>query len=132
MTRRAFFTGLTLAALLTAPLLAEGPRPLRVDDIFALKQVSDPQVSPDGAWVSYTVRWLDAKEDAADSDVYMVPYAGRAHLRLTTSPKPESHARFSPDGRYLAFLSAREGKKAQVWLLDRRGGEAGQPTDYKA
>lgn len=133
MTRRASaLAGLMLAALLTAPLLAEGPRPLRVDDIFALKLVSDPQISPDGAWVSYTVRWLDPKEDAADSDVYMVPYAGGAPLRLTSSPKPESHARFSPDGRYLAFLSGREGKKAQVWLLDRRGGEAVKLTDYKA
>ncbi len=133
MTRRAFaLAGLLLAALSTAPLLAEGPRPLKVDDIFALKSVADPQISPDGAWVSYTVRWLDAKEDSADSDVYMVPFAGGAPLRLTSSPKPESHARFSPDGRYLAFLSGREGKKSQVWLLDRRGGEAVKLTDYKA
>ncbi len=132
MIRRIFCSGLTLAALLAAPLLAEGPRPLRVDDIFSMKAVSDPQVSPDGAWVSYTVRWLDPKEDSADSDIYMVPYAGGAPLRLTSSPKPETHARFSPDGRYLAFLSGREGKKAQVWLLDRRGGEAVKLTDLKA
>ncbi|HEY4588304.1 MAG TPA: S9 family peptidase, partial [Thermoanaerobaculia bacterium] len=69
MTRRAFaLAGLALAALSTAPLLAEGSRPLKADDIFALKTVADPQISPDGAWVSYTVRWLDAKEDSADSD----------------------------------------------------------------
>ena len=78
MTRRRLFSGLTLAALLTVPrLLAEGPRPLRVDDIFALKTVGDPQISPDGAWVAYTVRSLDPKEDASDTDVYMVPLRRR-------------------------------------------------------
>src|SRR3954471_5014931 len=132
MNRFASCLATVLAALLTAPLLAQGPRPLKVDDLFALKQVGDPQISPDGGWVAYTVRWLDAKEDSADSDIYMVPFGGGAPLRLTSSPKPESHPRFSPDGRYLAFLSGREGKKSQVWLLDRRGGEAVKLTDFKA
>src|SRR4029453_1825213 len=45
--------------------------------------------------------------------------------------KPETSPRWSPDGRYLAFLSARDGKKTQVYLLDRRGGEAQAITDYK-
>src|SRR4051812_45212892 len=109
MTPRAFCSGLALASLLAAPLAAapaeESPRPLKVDDIFALKSVGDPQISPDGAWVAYTVRWLDPKEDSADTDIYMVPYAGGVPLRLTSSAKAETHPRFSPDGRYLAFLS---------------------------
>jgi dipeptidyl aminopeptidase/acylaminoacyl peptidase len=124
--------GALLALLLAAPLAAEGPRPLKVDDIFALKSVGDPQISPDGAAVAYTVRGLDPKEDSADTDIYMVPFTGGAPLRLTSSPKAETHPRFSPDGRYLAFLSGREGKKSQVWLLDRRGGEAVRLTDFKA
>jgi dipeptidyl aminopeptidase/acylaminoacyl peptidase len=111
---------------------ASAPRPLRVDDIFSLRTVSDPQLSPDGSAVAYTVRWLDPKEDTSDSDLYLVPFAGGEPLRLTASPKPESHPRFSPDGRYLAFLSGRDGKKSQVWLLDRRGGEAVRLSDYKA
>jgi dipeptidyl aminopeptidase/acylaminoacyl peptidase len=126
----------TLALLLTAPLAAAetstSPRPLRVDDLFALRSVGDPQLSPDGRWVAYTVRRLDPKADSSDSDVYMVPFAGGEPVRVTSSPKSESHPRFSPDGRYLAFLSGREGKKSQVWLLDRRGGEAVRLTDYKA
>jgi dipeptidyl aminopeptidase/acylaminoacyl peptidase len=131
--------GALLALSLSAPLAAlaalaakETPRPLKVDDIFNLKSVGDPQISPDGAWVAYTVRWLDAKEDSSDADIYMVPFAGGEPLRLTSSPKAETHPRFSPDGRYLAFLSGREGKKSQVWLLDRRGGEAVKLTDFKA
>src|SRR3954464_15776865 len=126
---------LALTALLAAPLAADtagGPRPLKVDDIFALKTVSDPRISPDGLWVAYTVRSLDPKEDSADSDIYMLLFAGGAPLRLTSSPKAESRPRFSPDGRWLAFTSGRGGKHSQVWLLDRRGGEAVKLTDYKA
>ncbi len=123
---------LALAALLAAPLAAAGPRPLKVDDIFSLQTVSDPRISPDGLWVAYTVRRLDPKEDSADADVYMLPFAGGTPLRLTSSPKAETHPRFSPDGRWLAFLAERDGKHSQVWLLDRRGGEAVKLTDYKA
>ncbi|HEX3556780.1 MAG TPA: S9 family peptidase [Thermoanaerobaculia bacterium] len=123
---------LALAALLTTPLAADGPRPLKVDDIFSLQTVSDPQISPDGHWVAYTVRRLDAREDSSDADVYMLPFAGGTPLRLTSSPKAETRPRFSPDGRWLAFLADRDGKHSQVWLLDRRGGEAVKLTDYKA
>src|SRR6185369_8078687 len=130
-TRTATFLGLFLLA---APLLADEPaRLLRPDDVFALKTVGDPQISPEGTWVAYTVRTLDAKEDRRDTDVWMIPFTpGGAAVRVTASPKPEGHPRFSPDGRYLAFLSGREGDKSQVWLLDRRGGEAVKLTDLKA
>lgn len=122
-----------LAVVLSVPAIAaEGPRPLKVDDIFSIKTVGDPQVSPDGRWVAYTVRTLDPKADSSNTDVYMIPFAGGPAVRLTASPKAETRPRFSPDGRYLAFLSGRDGKKNQVWLLDRRGGEAVKLTSYKA
>src|SRR4051812_47253394 len=124
------------AAALAASLLASSagaqPRLLRPDDIFALQDVSDPEVSPEGKWVAYTVTRLDAKEDASDADIYMAPLAGGPALRLTASPKAERSPRWSPDGRWLAFLSGREGKKTQVWLMSREGGEAVRLTDYKA
>ena len=118
---------------------AQSRRPLEPADIFELKTVSDPRISPDlspdGAWVAYTVSSLDKKEDNSDTDVYMAPIEpGRpsgAAIKLTSSKKPETSPRWSPDGRYLAFLSGRDGKKTQVYLLDRRGGDAQQLTDYK-
>jgi dipeptidyl aminopeptidase/acylaminoacyl peptidase len=123
---------LALATAGAAAAESPAPRPLKTDDVFALKDVGDPRVSPDGKWVAYTVTSMDAAQDESDTDVYMSPWAGGPSVRLTASAKPEKKPRFSPDGRYLAFLSGREGKKTQVWLMDRAGGEAVKLTDYKA
>jgi dipeptidyl aminopeptidase/acylaminoacyl peptidase len=134
MSLRALLPCAVLAAASLAPAAAPAaePRLLRVDDIFSLRDVGDPQVSPEGKWVAYTVTAMDAKEDESDTDIYMAPLAGGPALRLTTSKKPERTPRWSPDGKWLAFLSGREGKKTQVWLLSREGGEAVKLTDFKA
>jgi dipeptidyl aminopeptidase/acylaminoacyl peptidase len=125
---------IVLAAVLLCGLLPTQVRAdvrrLEPDDVFNLKDVSDPRISPDGAFVAYTVTSLDRKEDEADADLYLVPVAGGEPLRLTTSPKSETTARFSPDGRLIAFLSDRDGKKTQVWLMGRHGGEAFRLTSY--
>ncbi len=107
------------------------PRPVTIDDMLALRDVEDPQLSPDGKWVAYTVEAIDVAKDESNKDVWMVPFAGGEAVRLTASPKSERHPRWSPDGRYLAFLSGREGKKTQVYLLDRQGGEAQRLTSFK-
>ena len=89
---------------------------------------SDPQISPDGAWVAYTVRACDIKRDKQTSDVWMTSWDGARAIQLTNSPDNEHHARWSPDGQYLAFLSSRtsDDDGEQVWLLNRAGGEATQ------
>jgi len=122
-----------VAALLLAPLpLAADGRPLRPDDVFAFKDVSDPRLSPDGHQVAYALTTLDAKEDESDTDLYLASMDGGQPLRLTSGKKEESHPRFSPNGEWIAFLSDREGKKKQVYLLSRKGGEALKLTAYEA
>jgi dipeptidyl aminopeptidase/acylaminoacyl peptidase len=109
-----------------------GKRPLRASDVYQLRGVNDPQISPDGAWVAYTVATVDSAKDKSDTDVWMTSWDGSQTIRLTASPEGESSPRWSPDGRWLAFVSGRqEGKGGQVWLLDRRGGEAQRLTTLK-
>ena len=133
-----FIAVAALAALVLAPLAAgqTAKRPIGLDDLFKFRSVGDPQRSPDGKWVAYTVGAIDAEKDKRDTDLWMVGFGGGEEIRLTSSPDGESSPRWSPDGRYLAFLASRgteEEKKlgAQIWLLDRRGGEAWKLTDIK-
>jgi dipeptidyl aminopeptidase/acylaminoacyl peptidase len=106
-------------------------RNVEAEDLIRIRVVTDPQVSPDGQWVAYTVTWADTVEDQQDSDVWMTSWDGKRSLRLTWTPEEENTPRWSPDGRYLAFLTARDDKHEaeQLWLLDRSGGEAQRVTD---
>jgi len=122
------------ALLALAPLDAQEPkRTLSVDDMHKFLQVGDPQCSPDGKWIAYTVSTVDATADKRDTDVWMVSWDGKENIRLTSSPESENAPKWSPDGKYVSFLSSRAGKAKgnQVWILDRRGGEAQQLTDVK-
>ncbi|HEY9506066.1 MAG TPA: S9 family peptidase [Gemmatimonadales bacterium] len=119
------------AATLCISTPAAAQRAVEPEDLVRIRDVSDPQVSPDGAWVAYTVAKSDTAEDKRDADVWMSSWDGKRSVRLTYSKSRESLPRWSPDGRYLAFLSSREDTRevGQVWLLDRRGGEAERVTD---
>lgn len=132
---RRLATALVLAvpvASLAAQTTPATRRPLRAGDIYRLRNVNDPQISPDGAWVAYTVSTIDSTKDKGDTDVWMVSWDGKENIRLTSTPDGESTPRWSPDGRYLAFVSGRqEGKGGQIWLLDRRGGEAQRITQIR-
>ena len=107
-------------------------RPIRPADLYRLPSVSDPQPSPDGKWISYTLTTIDSLKDSRNADVWMISIDGSQDIQLTNSPDGESRARWSPDGRNLSFLSSRqESKGSQVWLMDRRGGEGRRLTEIK-
>src|SRR5262249_45408840 len=122
--RRAVIACSILSAVVsTAPsLLAQGAkRPLRVGDLYRVRNVGAPELSPDGQWVAYTVTTLDSAKDKSNTDVWMASWDGTQVIQLTSSPDAETTPRWSPDGKYLSFLSSREGGKgSQLWLLDRR------------
>ena len=107
---------------------------LNLRDLVQMRDVADPQLSPDGAWVAYTVTRPDTAADKRDADVWMARTDGSQNLRITTSPTNEAKPRFSPDGKYLSFVSGRgeaDGGDAQLWLLNRAGGEAEKVTKLK-
>ena len=104
-------------------------RAITIDDFFQIRDVSQPEISPDGQWIAYAVRTRMLKEDKNEQRLWMVSTHGGDPLPLTAEGVSSGHARWSPDGKYISFLSARDGGKSQVWLLDRRGGEAVRLTD---
>jgi dipeptidyl aminopeptidase/acylaminoacyl peptidase len=125
---RGFVATLTVLGL-PVVLVAQATRPLQASDMYRLRDVGDPRISPDGAWVAYTVTTIDSLKDSRDSDVWMVSWTGDRTVRVTSTPEDEENPRWSPDNRYLSFVSGRfESKGGQIWLLDRAGGEGQRLT----
>jgi dipeptidyl aminopeptidase/acylaminoacyl peptidase len=127
---------LLFALALPGSAAAQAPakRPFTPSDVLRLRDVTDPAISPDGAWVAYVVRTADTTADRRQSDIYMTSWDGSRTIRLTHTEKESEHSpRWSPDGRWLAFLSGRgdEHDAEQLWLLDRAGGEAERVTELK-
>ncbi len=117
--------GVLLAA---APASAKG---LTVEDMLAMQRVGDPAVSPDGKWVAFTVRDTDYDANRGRTDVWVASVDGATVRRLTSHPENDSDARWSPDGRYIYFMSTRSGS-SQVWRIAVTGGEAEQITKLPA
>ena len=108
-------------AIVASPVFAAG-RPMSVEDLLALKGVSDPQISPDGSLVVYVVTQLDPATQKNTSNLWLVPTSGGQHKQVTTAAGTNNHPRWSHDGKLIAFVSHRGGS-AQIWLLPIDGGE---------
>ncbi|MGB6884545.1 MAG: S9 family peptidase [Candidatus Acidiferrum sp.] len=136
--RRFAFAALFLAFLIAARLAEATPpqsrstatlRDITIDDYFHIRDVGQPEMSPDGQWVAYTVRTKMLKEDKNETRIWMVSTHGGDALPMSAEGVSSGHPRWSPDGKYLAFTSSRSGGKSQVWLLNRLGGEAVRLTE---
>ena len=118
---------------------AQTERSILPSDIYHMQDVSDPQISPDGNWVAYVLSSVDSVKDKRNKDIWMISWDGKQNVQLTNSPEDEASPRWSPDGKYLSFLSSRsDGNKkddndnnAQLWLLNRLGGEGKKITSVK-
>jgi len=120
------FAALLVLALACPPATRAAP-PFTAAEMMKLKRLADPRVSPDGGRVAFALAEIDLAGGKRNTDLWLVPVAGGEPRRITASPASDSHPRWSPDGRRLAFLSTREGG-AQVWALDPAGGEPRQLT----
>ena len=134
-TRLILCTAIILAAS-GAIAFAQTPakRSITLDDLAKIGRVGAPVISPDGAWVIYSVSRMDTKEDKNHSDLWMERWDGSSNTQLTFGKEGASKPEFSPDGKYISFLSSRPGKAKgmQVWVLNRLGGEAEQFTGVTA
>jgi len=120
---RCAFAGVLLAGGGSSVRAQEAAKhPITFDDLIKLHRISEPQVSPDGKWVAYTVATPDMDANRNASNIWVVPTTGGAAAQLTWSGHDSSPV-WSPDGKTLAFLSSRSGA-SQVYLLSMDGGEA--------
>jgi dipeptidyl aminopeptidase/acylaminoacyl peptidase len=118
--------------LLTVPAVVQaegGKRPMKIDDLFAFKRVSDPQISPDGKTVVYVVGEVDLAANKTSSSLWLAAADGKGEPRRLTNAvgKKDSHPRWSPDGKHILFESNRSGD-GQLWLIDVAGGESRKLT----
>ena len=128
-----------LLVVLCGVAAARGQRPVKMEDVLALRGVGAPQWSPDGKWLAFTVSDWNRKENRRDSHVYLVAAEGGEVVRLTNGERGESQPQWSPDGKWIAFLANRSAAPAgaaapaaggnQIWIIPVRGGEAEKLTD---
>ena len=121
------------AALLRCSLYAQ-KRVITHEDVWLMKRVGEPAVSPDGKWHSPLGRSRTTTRPSRSTDLWLVPADGSAAPRRMTATKgAESGVVWSPDGTRLAFTARREGDDAaQIYVLALSGGEAQRVTSAPA
>jgi dipeptidyl aminopeptidase/acylaminoacyl peptidase len=117
--------GIVLGA---APASAKG---LTIEDMLAMQRASSPAVSPDGRWIALAVRDTDYEANRGRFDIWLAGSDGATPRRLTTHPENDTDPQWSPDGRWIYFMSTRGGS-SQVWRIAPTGGEAEPVTKLPA
>jgi dipeptidyl aminopeptidase/acylaminoacyl peptidase len=127
-----------LLAAFAVPAAAQ-QKPVSIDDILNLKAVGSPMVAPDGTAIIYTVRGWEQDRERMESRtrIWMVPVSGGRARQITYGERGDSQPQWSPDGRYISFVSARgtgtgeDAPRAQIYVMRADGGEATKLTDAK-
>jgi dipeptidyl aminopeptidase/acylaminoacyl peptidase len=120
----------------SASVSTQSKRPATFDDVLNLKAVQNATVSPDGSQVIYTVAQWEPEQERMErrTRVWKVATNGGSPARqITFGEKGDSQPQWSPDGKYISFVSARGNAeaKSQLYLLPADGGEAWKLTDSK-
>jgi len=112
--------------------LTDARRPITAEDLYRFELISDPQISPDGAFAVYAQSRVDRETEKTFSDLWVVPAAGGPPRRFTHGDHVDSTPRVSPDGTSIAFLSNRDDEKQpQIYRIPVAGGEAERVTNLK-
>jgi dipeptidyl aminopeptidase/acylaminoacyl peptidase len=109
-------------------------RPVRPEDLYRLRTISDPQISPDGKWVACVISKPERGKDRDLSDIWLIATKGRKRVQLTNRFHRDSSPRWSPDGKGIAFLAPEKDDdkaKSQLWTISVGGGEARRLTSLR-
>jgi dipeptidyl aminopeptidase/acylaminoacyl peptidase len=135
MRRTSLITILCLAAptIFAASSSSSAQRLLKPEDYSGLRDVDEPKFSPDGNLVVYVVKTPDMEQDKLPGNLWLAKWDGSENRPLTYGKNDQSHPRWSPDGKWIAFLSGREDENEidQLWILPINGGEAEKLSDTK-
>src|SRR5881394_4652855 len=125
--------GLILAIAVATASAADPGRTLKPEDFAQLRDVDEPNISPDGNLVAYVVKVADMEKDKRPGNLWLAKWDGSENRALTFGNKGQKHPRWSPDGKWIGFLSGREddNEEDQLWLLPIAGGEAEKITTVK-
>jgi dipeptidyl aminopeptidase/acylaminoacyl peptidase len=118
-------TIVAVAVMLASPAATaqQTIRQFTISDLVNVRRVSDPQVSPDGRTIAYTIADTDKAANKRTTQIYLIGVEGGEPRQITTGDKSSSSPRWSPDGKRIAFT--REG---QVWVMNMDGSDAKKVT----
>ncbi|MGD0631449.1 MAG: S9 family peptidase, partial [Terracidiphilus sp.] len=119
---RKILFALFLALLIAAPICPAqtGPakRPMTFEDLMKMKRLGETAVSPDGKWLAYSVTTVDLEQNSKTPELWLQAIAGGEPMKLALAQRGDSGLQFSPDGKRILFLSARDGGHQQVFMAD--------------
>ena len=121
-----YFLAVALCSLITVGGNSQSisPKMIQPKDVYRMKQVRQPKVSPDGKWVLYSLSQVDSSKDRNASKLYMVDIDGKETICLTEQTKnPGSHD-WSPDGKYISFLTIYQTKESGFSSIEQRNLDA--------
>jgi dipeptidyl aminopeptidase/acylaminoacyl peptidase len=113
--------------LLTAASLAAQKPPFDVQAMLRIARISEPQISPDGRLVAFTVQSIDLDQNTKPKQIWVVPIEGGSPRQITNQGTQNERPRWLPDSQSLAFISNRSGT-AQIWTMKPDGTEPKQIT----
>lgn len=118
---------ISLGLVLALPALAQ-KRAFTIADLYQIKDVSDPQFSPDGRHIAFVLTTHNLQKGESNAEIYVITAEGKNLKQMTNNPATDHHPRWSPDGKSILFVSTRS-NGSQAWLIAAEGGEARQLTN---